>query len=124
MDNVTTMFSVREMPWHKKGKILNNPPTSEEAIKEAGLDWEVELKQMFWKDKINNEFYPFPNRCALVRKSDDNPLAIVSDHYQALQNRKAFEWFDPIVQGNQAVYETAGSLKNGQKDMDSGKTEG
>jgi len=114
------MFSVRQVPWHKLGKILDNPPTSEEAIKEAGLDWEVELKPIFWKNpaitpESVNSFQSFPNRCALVRNIDNNPLSIVSDHYKPLQNRKAFEWFDPIVKEGQASYETAGSLHGGRK---------
>jgi phage/plasmid-like protein (TIGR03299 family) len=114
-----SMFSVRQVPWHKLGKILNAPPTSEEAIKEAGLDWEVELKSIYWKTAAtmteNESFHPFPNRCALVRQTDGKPLSVVSDHYKPLQNKKAFEWFDPIVQDGAATYETAGSLQGGKK---------
>jgi len=112
------MFSVRQVPWHKLGKILDAPPTSEEAIREAGLDWDVELKPIYWKAPSNmgqETFHPFPNRCALVRNVDGNPLSIVSNNYKPLQNRKAFEWFDPIVQAGNATYETAGSLHDGKK---------
>lgn len=115
------MFSVRQVPWHKLGKILQNPPTSKEAIIEAGLDWEVEPKDIFFKtvalkDGVEEaSFNQFEGRKALVRNSDGSPLSIVSDHYKPLQNKDAFEWFDPIVQDGNATYETAGSLQGGKK---------
>lgn len=38
---VENMFSVREMPWHKQGEVLEDyPQTFEEARKLAGLDWD------------------------------------------------------------------------------------
>lgn len=39
--NVDAMFSVREMPWHREGVVLDDYPQSwDEARKLAGLDWE------------------------------------------------------------------------------------
>ena len=34
-------FSVKEKAWHNQGCILDSPPTSEEAVKLAGLDYDV-----------------------------------------------------------------------------------
>lgn len=45
--NVESMFSVKEVPWHGLGIILNSAPTPADAIRMAGLDWEVQLKQLF-----------------------------------------------------------------------------
>ena len=39
--NVETMFSVREKPWHGLGTIVAEAPTSQEALRIAGLDWNV-----------------------------------------------------------------------------------
>lgn len=39
--NVETMFSVREKTWHGLGQIIADAPNSEEAIRLAGLDWNV-----------------------------------------------------------------------------------
>ena len=39
--NVESMFSVRQMPWHREGVVLPDYPGSwAEARKLAGLDWE------------------------------------------------------------------------------------
>lgn len=38
---VETMFSVREKPWHGLGEIIQEAPTSEDALRLAGLDWNV-----------------------------------------------------------------------------------
>lgn len=39
--DVETMFSVREIPWHGLGTVVADAPSSEDALKLAGLDWEV-----------------------------------------------------------------------------------
>ena len=44
-----TMFYVGSTPWHQLGIPLDNPPTIEEAIKLANLDWEVTKVPTFYK---------------------------------------------------------------------------
>ncbi|MCH5186227.1 MAG: hypothetical protein J1F64_08915, partial [Oscillospiraceae bacterium] len=44
---VETMFSVREKPWHGLGTIVNDAPTSEDAIRLARLDWRVVQNDVF-----------------------------------------------------------------------------
>lgn len=46
---VETMFSVREKPWHYEltkdvTKLIQEAPTSLDALRYAGLDWEVESR--------------------------------------------------------------------------------
>ena len=55
--NVETMFSVREKPWHGLGKIVMEAPTSKDALRLAGLDWNVVLKlqKQEWDVRINSE---------------------------------------------------------------------
>ena len=43
------------------------------------------------------------------------PLGVVSPRYCPLQNSEAFEFFDPIIGEKKAVFETAGSLGNGER---------
>jgi hypothetical protein len=42
-------------------------------------------------------------------------LGVVSRRYQPLQNVEAFEFFDPIVSGKKAYFETAGTLGGGER---------
>ncbi len=45
--NVESMFYVGDMPWHRQGVGLKDPPDTSAAIKCAGLDWEVEKVKLY-----------------------------------------------------------------------------
>ena len=106
--NVEDMFSVREVPWHGLGKIVESAPTSEDAIRLAGLDWRVESRPVF--DSSGKEIEGFK---ANTRSSDNSILGIVSNKYKIIQNSEAFEFTDNLI-SDEVKYETAGSLKNGK----------
>ena len=42
-----SFFSVQQKAWHGLGQIVEQYPTSEEAIKHAGLDYEVVKSPLF-----------------------------------------------------------------------------
>lgn len=44
--NVETMFYVREKPWHGLGTCVEEAPTSADALRLAGLDWEVKQRNI------------------------------------------------------------------------------
>jgi len=104
-----SFFSVKQKAWHGLGTILDAPPTSEEALKFAGLDYEVVKEEMFTKDGKT-----VPNRFVTVRQDTRQPLGVVGNRYEVLQNRDSFKFFDAIVGDNQAIYETAGALGDGE----------
>ena len=106
--NVENMFSVRETPWHRQGIVIESAPTSEDAIRLAGLDWRVESKEIFLADGTK-----VPDAYANVRSSDNKPLGIVGNRYQIVQNSDAFAFTDALL-GEGVKYETAGSLCNGK----------
>ena len=106
---VETMFSVREMPWHKQGIIIEDAPTSADAIRLAGLDWTVEPVPVYTENGIL-----IPHYKANRRSSDGKILGIVSDRYQIIQNNEAFDFIDALL-GAGITFETAGSLLSGKR---------
>lgn len=106
-------FYVRQPAWHQLGVLLDNPPTSAEAIKYAGMDWKVEKRQLFFREETT--YSPAVGRHATVRTSDGKFLAVVSDDYVPFQNSDAFAWFDPLVREGLASYESAGVLRAGSR---------
>ena len=111
--NVETMMYVREKPWHGIGTRVDEAPDSANALRLAGLDWEVEQTPVYTADRTL-----IPNFKANIRSTDRSVLGIVSDRYQIVQNREAFEFTDSIVgetENGIVKYETAGSLNHGKK---------
>lgn len=106
---VENMFYVKQVPWHGLGVKLDNPPTSEEAIVQAGLDWNVKLRPISIDNNTYNDFI------GVVRESDNKLYGVVREKYTPLQNKDAFKFFDPFIKEGLAEYETAGSLKEGAK---------
>lgn len=106
---VESMFSVKQVPWHGLGKIIENSPTIQDGIELAGLNWEAELHPLFCSDGAE------VTHRAVRRSTDKSVLGIVGPDYTPLQNREAFDWFQPFVDANLAKLVTAGSLRNGQR---------
>src|SRR6266542_4493557 len=101
-------FSVKEKAWHGLGKIVEQYPTAEEAIRFAGLNYEVVKRPLFTYDADNSseETAPdgiqipeiiVPNYFATVRKDTDQILGVVGSKYEVIQNATAFSFFDALV---------------------------
>lgn len=99
---IETMMSVREKPWHGLGVIVEDAPTSAEALRLAGLDWKVERQQLMLPDGR-----VIPDQYANVRTSDGSVLGLVTGKYQIVQNDEAFAFTDNLI-GGDVRYETAG----------------
>ena len=119
MHNVESMFSAnRVVPWHYEltkdaTKLIQEAPTSKDALQLAGLDWTVEQTPVYMENGI-----VIPNYKANVRSTDKSCLGIVTDRYKVVQNTEAFEFTDAIVgetEDGVVKYETAGSLCGGKK---------
>jgi len=113
------MFYAGETPWHGLGQAVEKEVTAEAAIQLAELDWEVELRDLYLghRDENGNEMLDslVPNRKAVVRKDSGNFLGAVGTKYYPIQNREIFSFLDEVVGEGQAVYHTAGSLRNGSR---------
>jgi phage/plasmid-like protein (TIGR03299 family) len=107
--NVETMFSVREKPWHGLGTIVMEAPTSADALRLAGLDWNVVQEPIYTEFGEMVEGYK-----ANVRDYDRKVLGVVSDRYRVVQNTEAFSFTDELL-GRGVRYETAGSLSEGRR---------
>ena len=111
--NVETMFSVREVPWHYEltkdaTKLIQEAPTSKDALELAGLDWTVDGKPVYDSNGVEIKGYK-----ANTRSSDGSVLGVVTNRYKVVQNFEAFDFTDNLI-GEGVTYETAGSLKNGK----------
>lgn len=90
------------------------PPTAEEAIKAAGLNWTVEKRPLFTPRGNKEDLEEVQGFSAVVRRDKRRVLGVVGKTWQPLQNRDAFQFFDPFVESKVAEFHTAGSLKEGQ----------
>ncbi len=106
---VETMFYTRERPWHGLGTRVEEAPSSREALRLAGLDWQVLQKPIMTTD--GQMVVGFR---ANVRDRDSRVLGVVTDRYKVVQNEDAFAFTDDLL-GEGVTYETAGSLQDGRK---------
>ena len=108
---VETMMFAGQVPWHGLGTYVGDEAvTSQVALKESGLDWEVNkvpLKTVFDT--------PIATHVAIERSTDSKVLGIVGAKYEPFQNRDAFSMLDSLVEGGEMRYHTAGSLRGGQR---------
>ena len=107
--NVETMFYTRQKPWHGLGTMVQEAPTSKDALILAGLDWQVIQKPIITEDGI-----PISGFKANLRETDNRVLGVVTDRYRTIQNHDAFAFTDALL-GEGVTYETAGSLQNGRR---------
>jgi len=108
-----SMFSVIETPWHGLGKIVREAPTAADAIKLAGLDWNVSKRpvKVVNPDGSESEAKGF---VAIVRDSDQTVFNVLGEGFTPLQNSKVFDFFNPFIEAGLASFETAGSLRGGR----------
>ena len=107
------MAFVGEMPWHGLGVRVASNLTPDEMMKAAGLDWEVKKQDVFYLTE-DGEYKRAPKKQALVRSSDGQYLDVVSDNWNPVQNKDAFEFFDKYVKTGGMEMHTAGSLRDGK----------
>jgi phage/plasmid-like protein (TIGR03299 family) len=120
-----SFFSVKQKAWHGLGQIVQDYPTSAEAIQFAGLDYEVIKSPLYTQGRsmtignageiIDGEEIDVPNYYATMRNDNSTVLGVVGKDYEVVQNKDAFTFFDSIVGGEGIQYETAGALGKGER---------
>jgi phage/plasmid-like protein (TIGR03299 family) len=107
---IENMFYMGDAPWHKLGVKVETAPTMEQAVKLAGLDWNVSLVPLLTADTGK-----LVTHQAVQRDSDQSILGVVGPDYKPLQNTEAFKFFDVFLQSKECTLETAGSLREGKR---------
>jgi phage/plasmid-like protein (TIGR03299 family) len=111
VDGKAQMAYVGETPWHGLGTAVPPDLTPEQMLDAAGLNWEVEKIKAY--AKVGGKSIDV-GRSALVRKSDNKILDIVSNDWNPVQNTEAFEFFNDFIAEGDMEMHTAGSLADGQ----------
>jgi phage/plasmid-like protein (TIGR03299 family) len=106
--------------WHRLGRVIAEAASSAEAIRLAGLDWEVAQWPLLacgptTLEEPAGRYVPCPGMLANVRMDTGAVLGVVSRDYRVFQNASAFDFMDAIVGEGLARYETAGALKGGRR---------
>jgi len=102
-------FSLRESPWHKLGQVVNQPVSSREAIKLAGLNWDVKTQGLYREDMTTMD-----NHRAIVRMDTGANLGIVGTGYTPVQNSELFAFMQGLDGFSDVILETAGALGAGE----------
>lgn len=97
-------------PWHGLGTKFDRAMTSDEALKLASLDFEVEKQQLYLADGTKA-----PGAYATIASDTKAYLGCVGERYTPLQNREAFAAMDALVGEAGLRYKTAGAIGNGER---------
>ena len=113
---------VGQSAWHGQGTVIPADDDRrfdlETCLELSGLDWRVDLARCFYLFGDDGEHCDeVPGSFVTVRTLSDGsvePLGTVGSKYRPLQNREAFEWFQPWLDTKEVAIETAGSLEGGK----------
>ena len=100
-----------ERPWHKLGTQVPGLMTTHEALLASHLDWEVEKVPVLSSEDLT----VVPDHFTVIRKDTNQPLGIVGNRYEPINNREAFSFFDAALGESQGQIETIGALGQGER---------
>lgn len=110
------MFVVgkREDAWHHLGQRCDKALTWMQAMKLAGLDWDVTKIQNYARNPKSGLVVPVDSY-SIFRATDGELLAAnLGEGFTLIQNHECFAFVDNLVQAEgEAHYDSAGALGNG-----------
>jgi phage/plasmid-like protein (TIGR03299 family) len=117
--NIESMFSVRQMPWHREGTILQDYPGSwEEARKLAGLDWEPVTAPVYAVTGMNDDgtehYEPIDGWKSIARSDNGAVLSLNKDTYTVIDHGEMGEIVEAVLAQPNVKWETAGVLDHGR----------
>ncbi|MFI7399053.1 DUF932 domain-containing protein [Streptomyces sp. NPDC049541] len=117
--NVESMFSVREMPWHREGLVLDQHPTTwDEARQLAGLTWDPITEAVYELrgiDETGQPLYePIKGWQRIARSDTSATLWINRDTYAVIDHGEMGEIVEAVLAQPNVKWETAGVLDEGR----------
>lgn len=97
---------MREATWRQIGTDVTGEAQVVDVLERANLNYDVELRPIFMENGIK-----IPRAQVAVRSSDNHPYGVVSDRYEVVQNREAFDFVNYI--SDEVVFEKAGETATG-----------
>jgi phage/plasmid-like protein (TIGR03299 family) len=130
-DGQAMFVSLREVPWHKQGTVIQEEVTGQEMLKLAHLDWTVAEAKTFslvkrqvatgWDAATDSPVYTLqdetiqvPRKKTIYRTDTVQALGVVGEDYVPFQNSQLIDFFEGLVQGKKITYECAGALGSGE----------
>lgn len=100
----------RTTTWHAIGKDVTKCKNMEQVLRKSGLDYTVSKQPVYTQIIEGGTLVAAPNRFMTVN-SNGKMYDVVSDKFQLVQNREAFEFVD--FMGDELSYEKAGETQSG-----------
>ena len=106
--NLTEMLSSRMPTWGTIGKPITNARSSQEVLRQAGLDFKVAQQSLYTDGRLVEGFK------ANVREDNKKVLGIVSNRYQVCQNEEVYNFIENLFQEG-VKFESGGVLNGGKR---------
>lgn len=117
MTAADTRVTTRNLPWHGVSTALSETQmTSSEALELSGLDWEVDLKPLFFRVRQDGKDRQIrASKQVVFRKDSLDEVGIVGSRYVPFQNKEAFGFLDHLVADGGASFQAAGTMNGGSR---------
>lgn len=117
--NIESMFSVRQMPWHREGTVLADYPGSwADARTLAGLDWDPVAAPVYAVTGINPDgsehYQPIEGWKSISRSDTGAVLSLNRDTYTVIDHGEMGEIIEAVLAQPNVKWETAGVLDGGR----------
>src|ERR1022692_4981751 len=117
--NIESMFSVRQMPWHREGTVLADYPGDwDQARKLAGLDWDPVTAEVYAVTGINADgsthYEPITGWKSIARSDTGAILSLNRDTYTVIDHGEMGEIVEAVLAQPNVRWETAGVLDEGR----------
>ena len=107
--NTQRIFVDRTTTWHAIGKDVQECRNMEQVLKKSGLDYKVTKEPIF--NMAGSAFNKIPGRFITTRDNDGHTYDVVSDKFEIVQNRDAFDFVNYM--GDEFSFEKAGETQSG-----------